>query len=79
MSKCTECGGDHPWWDHGPVKKFGEDSIEPYVDWQLDPYDDGVEITTRAQRRKIMAQHDLDYIEPKQQPAGRRLYFDMKG
>jgi hypothetical protein len=90
--KCPDCGGDVRIGDwplcngdpakHVPAGQFGEDPLEPYNDWQLDPYShEGPEITTRAQRRKIMAKHSLEYVEPSKlkQPAGKRLYFDMKG
>lgn len=64
--------------DHGKPEGL-EDSLEPYTDWQLDNYGDGVKITSRAQRRKIMAEQNLEYVEPKKlsQPRGRTLFFDM--
>ena len=84
--KCDDCGeelliGDWPWCPHGNVRHFGEDPMEPYSDWQLDAFGDGIEITTRAQRRKVMAEHALEYVEPSKmkQPVGKRLYFDQKG
>lgn len=87
MDKCDKCGhelkiGEWPYCPHGRGGMALEDPLEPYNDWQLDPYShEGPEITTRAQRRKIMAQHNLEYVEPSKlkQPAGKRLYFDMKG
>lgn len=80
MSKCTECGEEgHPWWDHELPKgfKFGEEPLEPYKDWQLDNFGDGIEITSRAQRRKIMSQHGLDYHKNRAGDAPGRIHFDM--
>jgi hypothetical protein len=83
---CPSCGlifkiGEWIYCPHGKGGLGLEDPLMPYNDWQLDPYDyEGPEITTRAQRRKIMAKHGLDYVDPAKltQPAGKRLYFDMK-
>ena len=79
QSKCNECGETgHPWWDCvGMGHVFGEDPIEPYLDWNLDPYGDGVPVTTRAGRRRVMAEHELDYAKPKNNHE-RRLYIDMQ-
>jgi len=77
---CTECGEEgHPWWDHGPVSSFGEEPMEPYVDWNITPATEGVEFTTRGQRRKFMDQHDFEYNKKKERPYGEALYFDQKG
>ena len=80
FDKCTECGeAGHPWWDHDlkPGFKFGEEPMEPYLDWQLDPHGPGIEVTTRSQKRKIMDKHDLEPSKPRSHP-GQKLFFDMK-
>ncbi len=77
-SRCKECGETgHPWWDHGPVEQFGEEPIEPYMDFNLADHDDAVTITTRAQRRKIMDKHNLEPAKPRSHH-GKKLFFDMK-
>ena len=74
--RCTECGKTgHYWWDHGPVKKFGEDPIEPYTDDNLSSEEGGVEITTRGQRRKIMDEEHFEYRK-KAPRLGEVMYFD---
>jgi len=74
---CTECGGKHPWWDHGPVKSFGEQPMEPTVDWNITSDLAGKEFTTRSERRKYMDKHALEYKEKVQAPGGVQ-YFDRK-
>jgi len=77
FKRCTECGeAGHPWWDHGSVKKFGEDPIEPYMDEHLGHAP--VEITSRAQRRRIMSQRNLEYKDVSKKLRG-RIYVDMGG
>ncbi len=79
FDRCTECGeSGHPWWDHGAVESFGEEPIEPYTDWNLDKHGDGVEITTRRQRMKIMDKHDLEPYKPRFHH-GQKVFFDLKG
>lgn len=82
MNKCEKCGhpvviGAWPWCPHEPAKNFGEDPLEPYYDWNLSEDPQGVEITTRAQRRKIMEENHFEY-RPKLKAPGQTLYFDMK-
>jgi hypothetical protein len=77
--KCDKCGdelevGSWPWCPHGKVRFFGDDPIEPYWDEHLTK--DGVYITSRAQRRKIMDQRGLVPHKNKYENAG-RLYFDQ--
>jgi len=83
--KCEKCGeeykvGEWPWCPHGDGKGFGEEPLAPYLDWQLDPYGPGIEITNRAQRRKEMDKHALDYRDKGKRGGhvpGGRLFFDM--
>lgn len=80
---CDLCGQErHPgdWPDcrrsgnHLPGN-FGEEPLEAYDDKNLAPAT--VRITTRAQRRRIMAKNHLEYV-PKGERKGARTYFDMK-
>jgi hypothetical protein len=50
--------------------------MEPYKDWNLDQFGDGVELTTRAQKRKIMDEHCLEPAKPRSHH-GKKLFFDM--
>jgi hypothetical protein len=83
-TKCDECGheiaiGEFPFCrgsvsDHGPW--LGADEpIEGYLDTNLGPQD--IEITTRGQRRAIMAKNGLEYKDVTKKTRGKRLYFDM--
>ena len=86
MRKCSDCGGDLKFGDwpfcngdpqsHVPAPNFGEEPIEPYVDWQLSSNtEDEPEITTRGQRRQIMRENGLEYRKvPK---IGKVMYFDQ--
>lgn len=65
------CGGDPT--KHAKVTMFGEDPIEGYVDDNLQH--DPVEITTRAQRRKIMSKNGLEYRDVSRKKRGKTLYF----
>ena len=81
MVKCEKCGrpvtiGAWPWCPHEHVEKFGEDPLEPYADENLTSEPGGVEITTRAQRRKLMYESNMEY-RPKAKVTGQTLYFDM--
>jgi hypothetical protein len=84
MSICEKCGhdiqiGQWPYCkgstaDHiGPIHGF-EDPLEPYVDEHIAKHP--VEIRTRGERRKLMAQQNIEYRKPK---PGKRLFFDMRG
>ena len=84
MSICDKCGhdiqiGQWPYCkgsqsDHlGPIHGF-EDPIEPYIDENL--CKEPEEIRTRGERRKIMAQNNIEYRPRK---PGKRLFFDMRG
>ena len=75
---CTDCGGKHPWWDHGPVKRFGEQPLEPYTDWNITKETQGIEFRTRGERRKYMDKNQLEYREKGQKP-GSVTYYDQKG
>jgi hypothetical protein len=83
MVNCEKCGnpiviGGWPFCPHEKVTHFGEDPLEPYVDWNLTDAPEGIEITTRAQRRKIMEENKFEY-RPKAPRLGQTLYFDQKG
>jgi hypothetical protein len=67
------CGGDPS--RHTPAPNFGEEPLEAYVDKNLAPED--ITITTRAERRKIMAKNNLEYV-PKGKRVGAVKFFDMK-
>ena len=73
--KCEH--GITPWWDCDPCRgsaSFGEAPLEPYMDEHLGP--EPVEITTRAQRRRIMSQAHLDYLDVSKKIRG-RVYVDL--
>lgn len=83
QSHCRECGEDgHAWFNcESLVRKglrFGEEPMEPYMDDNLTSDEGGMEITTRAQRRKIMDENKFEYRKKQPKP-GARLFFDMKG
>ena len=63
LCKQTYTVGEWPWCPHGSAKHFGEDPLEPYVDENLGH--EPVEITSRAQRRRIMSQRKLEYANIK--------------
>lgn len=65
------CGGNPK--KHAPVSHFGDDPIEGYVDDNLQH--DPVEITTRGQRRAIMAKNGIEYKDVSRKTRGKRLYF----
>ena len=78
--KCDSCGaelkiGEWPWCPHGDARHFGEDPIEPYIDENLGH--EPVEITSRAQRRKIMYERNLEYVTLKKTRGN--LYVDLGG
>lgn len=78
-TRCEACGklvkvGEWPKCPHG----FGnnlEAPLEPYDDRNLT--DGVVRVTTRSERRKLMAQNHLEYV-PKAERLHSRLFFDMK-
>ena len=87
MVKCDKCGdwygiSDWPYCPHEYAVGFGEEPLSPYIDEHLtkevSPREDdtpyGPEITTRAQRRKIMYANNLEY-RPKKKVG--TLFFDM--
>lgn len=83
MVKCDKCGrnveiGAWPWCPHEHVERFGEEPMEPYIDEHLTSEPGGIEITTRAQRRKIMAENKMEY-RPKAKLPGSTLYLDLGG
>ena len=76
---CERCGaelqvGQWPWCPHGDAHNFGEAPLEPYMDENLGP--DPVRITTRAERRRIMAQGNLEYKDLSRKRRG-RIYVDL--
>ena len=84
MTKCDECGAEltelNVWpfcrgdaKKHAKVTHFGDDPIEGYIDTNLGPQD--IEITTRGQRRAIMAKNGLEYKDVTKKTRGKRLYF----
>jgi len=83
---CDACGaelevGDWPFCHgdvaaHTPAKRFNLDPLEPYVDQQLTTDPNGVEITTRGQRMKLMEREGLVYHSNKYVNNG-RVYLDM--
>lgn len=91
MVRCDECGdeihvGDWPICKgekgrHVAVGRLdmGEEPMEPYIDHNLTSDPNGVLVTTRGERRKLMAKGNLEY-RPKRTDlvTGRRLFFDMK-
>ena len=73
--------GDYPFCPHDNVQgclQMGEEPMEAYVDDNITSDPNGVLITTRGERRKLMAQHNLEYRKKAPKPGG-RLFFDMKG
>ena len=66
------CGGDPA--KHEDARGFGEAPLEPYMDEHLGP--EPVEITTRAQRRRIMSQAHLDYLDVSGKKRG-KVYVDL--
>lgn len=83
LTKCDKCGrsvaiGDWPWCPHEHVENFGEEPLEPYIDENLTREPGGIEITTRAQRRKIMYESNMEY-RPKTKMTGSTLFFDLGG
>ena len=77
---CDDCGKErHPGdWPQCPhiSGNFGEEPLEPYFDENIS--ESGEYITTRAQRRAIMARNHMDY-RPKRFDllTGRVTYFDV--
>ncbi len=68
------CHGDPK--EHEPAKRFNFDPLEPYVDEHLTTDPNGVEITTRGQRLKLMDQNALVYHKNRFDTNG-RVYFDQ--
>ena len=66
------CGGDPE--AHVPVERFGDDPITPYMDEMLGP--EPVEIRTRGERRRIMSQNHLEYLDVSKKKRG-RVYVDF--
>lgn len=75
---CDDCGaergvGDWPQCPHIPGN-FGEEPLEPYVDENIDT--EPVLITTRGQRRAIMAAKGFEYRKKRTDLLpGRASYF----
>lgn len=79
---CEKCGkivtiGDFPFCPHENAQglTLGEEPLEPYVDYNLGP--EPVTITTRGQRRKLMAEQGLEFKRKKEPKLGRVMYFDL--
>lgn len=73
--KCEH--GITPWWDCDPCRgsaTFGDDPIQPYFDENI--CKGGAMITTRGERRAIMAREHLDYHDVSKKKRG-RLYVDL--
>lgn len=81
--KCDKCGhefriGDYPFCPHDNVHgclHMGEEPMESYVDYNLTEEPEGVEITTRGQRRRIMEENHFEYRKKREGPPGSRLFF----
>lgn len=72
--KCEH--GLTPWWDCDTCRggaTFGEDPIRPYWDEHVCP--DGAHITTRAERRRIMSQNNLEYLDVSKAKRGKVFVF----
>jgi len=86
VAACEKCGaeisiGSWPFCrgqaaDHAPAVRFGWDPLEPYVDQNLTTDPNGVEITNRAQRMKLMDREALVYHKNKYDNNG-RVYVDL--
>ena len=75
--KCEH--GVTPWWDCDPCRgsaSFGEEPIAPYWDENLGP--EPIHITTRSERRQIMARNNLEYHDVSKKKRG-RVYSFMGG
>jgi hypothetical protein len=74
--KCEH--GITPWWDCDPCRgsaTFGDDPIQPYFDEHI--CQGGAMITTRGERRAIMARNHLDYVDVSKKKRG-KVYVDMR-
>lgn len=76
---CDKCGselriGAWPWCPHEDASHFGEQPLEPY--WDENICQGGAMITTRGERRAIMAREHLDYHDVSKKRRG-RLYVDL--
>lgn len=79
VNSCEACGnsikvGDWPWCPHEPAPHFGEEPLEPYWDEHISPQ--GAHLTTRSERRRIMAAGGLEYHDVSRKRRG-RFYVDM--
>jgi len=77
--KCDQCNrdvnvGDWPFCPHGSARNFGEQPLEPYIDHNLGT--EPVEITSRGQRRAIMARQHFEYHDVSRKKRG-RIYVDL--
>ncbi len=75
---CDTCSkeyavGEWPYCPHG-IGTYGDDPIEPYFAEHISPT--GEWITSRGQRRAIMAKRGLDIKKPREDYAAHRVYFD---
>ena len=83
--RCISCGkdrvvGDWPHCPHGTAAFFGEEPLEAYIDENLTTDVNGVEVTTRGQRRKLMSEHHLEYAKNRFSDRGKkRTYFFQGG
>ena len=79
--KCDDCGaelqvGQWPWCPHEDAHNFGEAPLEPYWDEHLDS--NPIHVTTRHERRQIMARNNLEYHDVSRKKRG-RIYSFMGG
>lgn len=75
---CEKCGkelavGQWPWCPHADARQFGEEPIQPYWDEHVCP--EGAHITTRAERRRIMSQNNLEYLDVSKAKRGKVFVF----
>jgi len=79
--RCDSCGGEYglgewPWCPHGTAgTNWADAPIEPYFDEHIST--EGEWITSRGQRRALMAKNGLDYKHKKQPRPGSTIFFDM--
>lgn len=75
---CEKCGhemriGEWPYCPHQDARTFGEEPIQPYWDEHVCP--EGAQITTRAERRRIMAKGNLEYLDVSKAKRGKVFVF----
>ncbi len=80
---CERCGiklkvGDWPFCSGDPTKHvsaigFGEQPLTPYFDTEL-----GAEVRTRGERRRLMREKGLDYLDVSNKKRG-KVYVTLGG